>query len=348
MPRSTVLPVLITLVLSFGCDGGAQTVEFPANASPGPAPQGAADVPPAASSSEDENEGRSDFAANDAGASRESVSEEEEGEDMVGMDSGAVGEIAEGEGDDDDRMVAGDGAMVGEGAEMADEGGFRRPPRRPPTLRERALSALVEGKLDQALPLLRAHNVTDDSEETNYAHAAWFAYQRRPTQAVGWAIGVEVEGRLQANDDLKPAGSRQALPQRSRSSRRSSSGSDEEENEGSAGQEGGLLTESDDEEGAALAGPGGKVVHRELHRLTGDLGDEFLTRLARRIEDGACGEILREALDPQAAAAAGGEDREEEEGFEGEGAPAAALPRGAPADCRPASPCWGKARTLRR
>jgi hypothetical protein len=104
------------------------------------------------------------------------------------------------------------------------------------------------------------------------------------------------------------------LPRRTRSRRSQGRG---DEGEGEGGGAGGGEEEMVGEEGDGASARDGVVAPPELQRYTGDVGDGFLTRLTQRIQDGHYGEVLRETMDPQAAAPSS-ELSGEEDAFAGE------------------------------
>jgi hypothetical protein len=182
---------------------------------------------------------------------------------------------------------------------------------RPKTLKQRAMDAFREGKGDEAINLLAAHYLTHPDSGSELArNMQWSAAMRRPalmtrvgivvvyaTQPPGWdgdpqAIGSAELDKALAAQSGGAEGKKEGAPRKSRRL-----GGDREGDQ--AGYSATAGSGTADYSAASGDGQGGKLPtspQEELAFFTGEIGTKLVEKLKARMETGALGPILRDAL----------------------------------------------------
>ena len=211
---------------------------------------------------------------------------------MGGMDGMA------GMGGDMSEMMGGMDGMAGMGGDMSEMmggmGGGQGPA--PKTLAEMANASYSQGKDKQAIDLIYAAAIADETPDNILARFQWIPGAKRPGLAVRFGLAVNVKTTPRDyNGDAKPIGTEQNLT----SSRSGGNG-----NQGFGGGPGGPpgmggMEGMGDMSGMGgmgmMGGQGGGGIPEELKKYTGDLGEEIAKALKRRVTQGYFGTILQVA-----------------------------------------------------
>jgi len=235
----------------------------------------------------------------------------EGGGEGMGMGGPGMGSGMAGMGEGMDSGAEGMGGMAGMGGmgDMSGMGGGQGPA--PKTLAEMANQSYSQGKDKQAIDLIYAAAIADETPDNILARFRWIPGAKRPGLAVRFGLAVNV--KMTPRDykgDAKPIGTEQKLT----SGRPGNNGGF---GDGGFGEGGGLgggpggpggMGDMSGMGGPGMGGMGGGQaggIPEELKKYTGDLGEEIAKALKQRVTRGDFGTVLQVAASKSPSAGGG-------------------------------------------
>ena len=218
---------------------------------------------------------------------------------------GDMGEMMDGMTDPGGEGMGGMAGMGGMG-DMSGMGGGQRPA--PKTLAEMANQSYSLGKDKQAIDLIYAAAIADETPDNILARFRWIPGAKRPGLAVRFGLAVNV--KMTPRDykgDAKPIGTEQKLTS-GRPGNNGGFGDDGFGEGGGIGGPGGMGDMSGMEGMDGMDGMGGMGggqtggIPEELKKYIGDLGEEIAKALKQRVSRGDFGTVLQVAASKSSSA----------------------------------------------
>ncbi|MAQ90473.1 MAG: hypothetical protein CMM03_11520 [Rhodopirellula sp.] len=222
--------------------------------------------------------------------------------EMAGMGGFGAGMDPGGEG-----SGMGDMAGMGGMGDMAGMGGSQGPA--PKTLAELANVSYKQGKDKQAIDLIYAAAIADETPDNILARYRWIPGAKRPGLAVRFGLAVNVKTTPRDyKGDAKPIGTEQNLTP-GRGNNNGNQGFGDGGFGAGPGGPGGMGDMSGMGDMAGMGGMGmgsqGGGVPEELKKYTGDLGEEIAKALKKRVTEGHFGTVLQVAASKSSSGGGG-------------------------------------------